>query len=70
MQTRDFYLRLRDPSGKRKDVINHHLVWDSDRFIEAQKQQYQGANTKPEDVRVVFISTREDYFAYRRGELK
>ncbi|WP_336217285.1 hypothetical protein [Pseudomonas aeruginosa] len=28
MKSEDLYVRLTDPTGKRREVINHHRVWD------------------------------------------
>lgn len=64
LSSRDMYIRLTDPSGKHKPVINQHLVWDAETFIEAQIDQY-GRNAKPEDQRVVSVATRAEYLAYR-----
>lgn len=53
MTQREIYIRLRDPSGKHKDVVNSHLVWDADRFLSAQHQQYSGTirTRDPENAR-------------------
>lgn len=67
MTHRDLYVRLSDPSGKRKEVINNHVVWDADRFIAAQIEQHTGAKVKEQDRRIVSIATKEEYRVYKKG---
>lgn len=57
---RDIYIRL-ERGGK--TIINHHRVWDADRFFSAQIDQYSGPKTKPEDVHTVSIATEAEYKA-------
>ena len=63
---RDLFVKLTDPTGKHKPVINQHRVWDAERFIAAQVAQHDGEKTKPEDVRLVTVSSAEEYAAARR----
>ncbi len=64
---RDLFVKLTDPSGAKKPVINQHRVWDAERFIAAQVAQHDGEKTKPEDVRLVTMSSAEEYVAARRA---
>lgn len=57
MQHRDIYIRLTDPNGNHKPVVNHHRVWDAERFIAAQKKQYEQAK-KQEDRRIVAVVSK------------
>ena len=43
MQPRDIYIKLTDPSGNHNPVVNHHRVWGAERFVAAQKRQYEQA---------------------------
>lgn len=67
MIAHDLYIRLSDPSGKHGDVINHHRVWDSKRFVDSQAATYQGPKVKNEDQRIVTVATKQDYDEYRNG---
>ncbi|GAB4059265.1 hypothetical protein [Uliginosibacterium sediminicola] len=62
----DIYIRLTDPSGKHPTVINEHRIWNSQRFLASLKEQYQGGQIKPGDLRVVEVVNREDYLATKR----
>ena len=64
---RDLFVKLTDLTGKQKPVINQHRVWDAERFIAAQVAQHDGEKTKPEDVRLVTVSSAEEYAAARRA---
>lgn len=64
---RDLFVKLTDPTGKQKPVINQHRVWDAERFIAAQVAQHDGEKTKPEDIRLVTVSSAEEYAAARRA---
>lgn len=66
--SQSIYIRLSCPQGKRKDIINEHRVWDAGRFVEAQRQQYEGE--KAQDRRIVSVATRADYVASRQGGRK
>ena len=39
---RDLFVKLTDPTGAKKPVINQHRVWDAERFIAAQVAQHDG----------------------------
>nr|EKX3872636.1 hypothetical protein [Pseudomonas aeruginosa] len=52
MKSEDLYVRLTDPTGKRREVINHHRVWDRGQFLEAQRKQHNKPD-KPDEHRVV-----------------
>lgn len=52
MESRDIYIKLTDPTGKHKPVVNAHRVWDGARFIDSQHKQYE-RDAKPEDRRTV-----------------
>ena len=54
----DVYIRL---TRGDKTFINHHRVWDRDRFLAAQIHQYSGPQTKPEDIHVVSLATKAEY---------
>lgn len=54
MQPRDIHIKLTDPSGKHAPVINHHRVWDAERFVKHQRAIYENAE-KPEDRRTVQV---------------
>lgn len=64
---RDLFVKLTDPTGKNKPVINQHRVWDAERFMAAQVAQHDGEKTKPEEVRLVTMSSAEEYAAARRA---
>lgn len=64
---RDLFVKLTDPTGAKKPVINQHRVWDAERFIAAQVAQHDGEKTKPEDVRLVTVSSAEEYAAARHA---
>lgn len=64
---RDLYVKRTDPTGKHKPVVTQHRVWDAERFMAAQAAQHDGEKTKPEDVRLVSISTAEEYAAARHA---
>lgn len=56
----DVFIRLQKDG---KTTINHHRVWDRDRFFSAQVEQYSGSKTKPDDVHLVSIASKADYAA-------
>ena len=64
MESRDIYIKLTDPTGKHKPVVNAHRVWDGARFIDSQHKQYE-RDAKPEDRRTVTEATRAEYQAGR-----
>lgn len=57
MQPRDIYIQLTDPNGIHKQVVNHHRVWDAERFVAAQKKQYEQAKNE-EDRRLVSVVSK------------
>ncbi|MGP9826864.1 hypothetical protein ACT048_20535 [Ectopseudomonas khazarica] len=63
MITQDIYIRLVDPTGKRKPVVNHHRVWDRQRFITAQKALHE-VKAKPDDKLIVEMATEADYRSF------
>lgn len=64
-EARDIYIKLTDPSGKRKPVINHHRVMGNGaKFIEGQHRQYD-REAKPEYRRIVSEATKAEYQAAR-----
>lgn len=65
MKARDLFIKLTDPTGKCKPIINHHRVWDGARFIEAQHQQYD-RDANPGERRNVSESTQDEYRQYRQ----
>lgn len=67
MIARDLFVKLTDPTGAKKPVINQHRVWDAERFIAAQIAQHDGEKTKPQDVRLVTVSSAEEFAAARRA---
>lgn len=64
MESRNIYIKLSDPTGKRKTVINAHRVWDGARFIDSQHNQYE-RDAKPDERRIVTEATRSEYQAGR-----
>lgn len=63
MRAQDAYIRL-EKNGK--SIINHHRVWDLDRFFASQVEQHSGKNVNPEDRSKVSLATREDYQGARK----
>lgn len=61
MQGHEIYVRLTDPSGKHRPVVNSHRVWDAGLFVEAQRRQYDSPSTKPEDRRTIAVVSRAAY---------
>lgn len=68
MKAQDFYVRLIDPTGKHKPVINHHRVWDRERFYQSQVKLYEDPKKKIEDRRLVQAATENDYNEARRAK--
>ena len=66
MEHRDIFIRLVDPTGRNKPIINHHRVWDAERFLQSQVEQYDGAATKAGERRTVSLATREQYQAFKK----
>ncbi|MHB0973919.1 MAG: hypothetical protein ACYC0P_06730 [Thiobacillus sp.] len=67
MTHKDVYIRIAAPNGKAKDVINHHRVWDAERFFSAQQEQHNGPKVKTEDRRIVSLATKKEYDAQRKA---
>lgn len=60
MKAEDVYIRLTDPSGKRREVINHHRVWDRQLFLENQRKQHNKPD-KPDENRMVSVASEAEY---------
>lgn len=60
MNPQDLYIKLTDPSGKRKPVVNHHRVWDKKAFIEAQHKLHEQPKNSA-DVLKVSVVTESEY---------
>ena len=56
----DIYIRLTKGG---KTFINHHRVWDRDRFFASQVHQYSGPDTKPVDIHTVSLASKAEYDA-------
>lgn len=63
MNEQDLYISL---TKAEKTVINHHRVWDRDRFISAQIEQYSGPKVEPEDRHIIGVASKADYIAFRQ----
>jgi hypothetical protein len=59
----DIYIRLTKGG---KTFVNHHRVWDRDRFFAAQVDQYSGPHTKPEDIHTVSLASKAEYDAIHK----
>ncbi|MCQ9423437.1 hypothetical protein NRB16_07875 [Pseudomonas sp. LJDD11] len=66
MAASDMYIKLVDPTGKHADVINHHRVWNRDRFYAAQCKIHENPAKPIEDRRLVSVVTEADYLAQQR----
>ncbi len=64
MNHQDIYIRLIDPTGKRKPVINAHRVWDRQLFITAQKNMHE-VKADPKDKLLVEVATEAEYRAFK-----
>lgn len=64
MKSRKIYIKLTDPTGKHKTLINAHRVLDSERFIESLHKQYE-LDAKPDERRIVSEATIEEYLSSR-----
>lgn len=53
-------IKLTDPNGKIRPVINAHRVWDGARFIESMHKQYE-RDAKDDDRRIVTEATLAEY---------
>ncbi len=65
MESRDIYIKLTDPQGKKRPTINHHRVWDGAMFIAEQHKQHV-TDAKPDETRIVTEATAAEYLEYRR----
>lgn len=66
MAASDMYIKLVDPTGKHADVINHHRVWNRDRFYNAQVKIHENPNKDISERRLVSVVTEADYNAHRQ----
>lgn len=66
MAASDMYIKLVDPTGKHADVINHHRVWNRDRFYAAQCKIHENPNKDISERRLVSVVTEADYLAQQR----
>lgn len=64
LASRDVFIRLTDPTGKRADVINQHRAWDPEAFVASQVKQYD-SDAKPDERLLVTVATEADYRKYR-----
>lgn len=62
----DVYIKLTGVDGK--SIVNHHRVWDIDRFMRSQVEQYSGPKVKPKDVHCVSLVTETEYKQFIKGE--
>lgn len=62
---RDIFIKITDPAGRHRPIINQHRVWDAEAFIASQIKQYDGSETKSQDRRLVTQSTRQEYVQSR-----
>ncbi|SDI54831.1 hypothetical protein [Pseudomonas panipatensis] len=60
MKAEDIYIRLTDPTGKYREIVSHHRVWDRQRFLESQRKQNNKPD-KPDEHRRVSIASEADY---------
>jgi len=60
----DLYVKLIDPTGSKKPVVNHHRVWDGQLFLASQRTLYEVKPENPADKRIVSQSTEADYRAF------
>jgi hypothetical protein len=65
MKGQDLYVRLTDPTGRRKPVINAHRVWDRETFYMTQVKLHETPKDL-QDKRLVSIATEADYLAARK----
>lgn len=63
MNPQDLYIQLTDPTGKRQPVINHHRVWDKEKFLESQRKLHEQPKN-PADILNVSVSTETQYRAF------
>ncbi|WP_020409863.1 hypothetical protein [Hahella ganghwensis] len=63
MQSKDLYIKLTDPTGNAREVINYHRVHDEACFIASQRRTHE-QNAKGADVRKVSLATESEYKAF------
>jgi len=66
MSATDIFIRLIDPTGKHATVINHHRVWDRDRFYNAQCKLHENPKKEIADRRLVSLATEAEYHESRK----
>ncbi|MGP5352494.1 hypothetical protein [Pseudomonas helleri] len=66
MKAQDMYIRLTDPTGKHATVINHHRVWDRERFYTSQSKLHEDQAKPIEDRRLVSVATEAQYNESRK----
>ena len=66
MKAQDIYIKLTDPTGKHSDVINHHRVWDKNKFYQSQVKLHENKEKPIGDQRTVSLATESDYNAMRK----
>ena len=66
MKAQDMFIRLVDPTGKHDTVINHHRVWDRERFYTSQSKLHEDPKKKIEDRRFVSVATEAEYIESRK----
>ena len=54
------FIRLDDPSGKNKQIVSSHQVWDAEKFLQSQIEQHSGKKD-PAEFRTVSVVTEADY---------
>lgn len=60
MNVSDLYVKLVDPTGKHKDVISHHRVWDGKLFMQRLRDRHEYEEDEA-DRRVVKLATQAEY---------
>ncbi|WNW10098.1 hypothetical protein RRX38_02690 [Pseudomonas sp. DTU_2021_1001937_2_SI_NGA_ILE_001] len=70
MAAKDIYIKLVDATGKHPDVINHHRVWDGERFYAAQCKLHENPEKPIADRRLVSVVSEAEYLAHQRKEKK
>lgn len=64
MVSRDVFVKLTDPKGKKSPVINCHRVHDLEAFLAAQKKLHEQAKDE-EDRRTVSLTTEDEYRKFK-----
>lgn len=63
MEARDFYIKVEGGDGK--STIRRHRVWDADRFLRSQQQQY--AKEKEGGPYSVTVSSEQEFNVQRKS---